>query len=93
MVSLLTCLEIVGNPEDIIVESCGPDENGKYLGIISRGPDHNYKPLVSTEPFFGTPEEAKTYMQEIIDLAKQQVEKRLKEPNSPLKQYFASQNQ
>lgn len=67
MVTLLTAFEITGNLDTIIVTYMGPDGNGKYTGIITRGEDHGFKTLISTKPVFDTAEEAKDTMQKVVD--------------------------
>jgi hypothetical protein len=80
----LTVFEIVGNPDDIVVTHAGPDSQGKYSGWITRGPGHNYKPLVSSKGSFDTPQAAEHAMREIVDWAKAFAEKELADSNNPL---------
>ncbi len=48
-ISKLTALEIFSQPRDLhFVVS---EQNGKWAFVISRGPRHNFKPLLSTTPF------------------------------------------
>lgn len=94
MVSKLTLYEIAGNPDDIVVAAGGPNkENGKYVGWITRGSGHRYKPLINTEPIFDKPEEAKSAMQEIVDWAKNWTEEDLKDSNNPLAKYLSPRSQ
>jgi len=85
MVTRLTLYEIAGNPDDVVVDHGGPDKkHGKFAGWITRGPGHNYKPLISTAPIFETAEEADEAMQQIVDFAKDWTEEDLKDPTNPL---------
>lgn len=85
MISRLTLYEIAGNPGDVVVTHGGPsEENGKYVGWITRGPGRRYKPLISTSPIFDTPVEAEAAMQKIVDFAKNFTEEDLEKPNNPL---------
>ncbi|MFH1036474.1 MAG: hypothetical protein V1756_00185 [Patescibacteria group bacterium] len=94
MVSRLTLYEIAGNPDDVVVDAGGPDkETGKYVGWITRGPGHNYKPLISTEPIFDTPEQAKEAMQKIVDWAKNWTEEDLRDPNNPLAEFLSPRSE
>ena len=90
-ITRLTLYEIAGNPDDIVATHSGPDKKtGKYVGWITRGPRHRYKLLISTNPIFDTPKEAKKAMQEIIEWTKNFTEKDLQNPDNPLKKYVIS---
>jgi len=84
MVTRLTLWEIASNPDDIVVGAAGPDENGLFSGWISRGPGHNYKPLISSSACFPSESEAKEYMQMIVDFSKGWTEKDIQNTDSPL---------
>ena len=73
MISVLTLYEITGNPDDILVESSGPDANGKFCGFITRGPGHNYKVLISSSSSFDSADAAEVAMTKIIVFAREWV--------------------
>jgi len=76
-VSRLSAYEIAGNPDDIVTGSYKDDESGKYGGIISRGPGHHYKLIVSTNAGYASQEEAKADMDRIVSHIVQTVKKEL----------------
>lgn len=57
-ISASTALEINNHPDDLQVSIFNEKESDKYGIIVSRGPGHNYKLLISTSPFAGTIEQA-----------------------------------
>jgi hypothetical protein len=74
--SFLAALEIANHhPDDIRVESIGPEKNGKFAGWITRGPGHNFKPIVFTQAVYDTAEEALAKMDRIVDSCKEYVSK------------------
>ena len=89
-ISRLTLWEIAGNPDEIIVAAGGPSkDNSLFVGWITRGEGHNYKPLVNTNPIFKTKKLAEHFMQGIVDFAKKFTESDLtpeaiKNPKHPL---------
>jgi hypothetical protein len=87
--TILTAYEIVCN-DDIVVTHGGPNGEGKYAGWITRGADHNYRPLLSSQPIFNTAQEADDAMREVVAQAKAFVEKENQDPNNPLVQLLAS---
>jgi hypothetical protein len=95
--SKLTLYEIAGNQDDIVVDVGGPaKDNGLFVGWITRGERHNYKPLLNTDPIFKTEKLAKHFMQGIVDFAKKFTENDLtseaiKNPEHPL--HFFTLNQ
>ena len=85
-ISRLEAYEIVGNPDDIVIDAGGPDKKtGKFVGWITRGPGHNYKPLLNTQPIFDTRKQAKQAMRNLVEEIKKFVEKDLKDPQNPLR--------
>lgn len=48
-ISALTALEIFSNPRDLHVAVGETD--GKFAFMISRGPGHDFKPILSSRPF------------------------------------------
>lgn len=65
-ISTLTAI-ILSSRDDLIVEPAGPNENGKYSGWITLGPDDYCRPILNTEPIFDTPEQAELHLQNLID--------------------------
>ena len=90
MISRLTLYEVAGNPDDINITFAGPDEYGKFIGWITRGPGHDYKPLISTQAIFDTAEAAKSAMKEIVQFANNFTEEDLANPDSLLVKFFST---
>ena len=89
-ISKLTAYEIAGNPDDIVITYGGPDEKtGKFVGWITRGPGHNFKPLLNTDPIYDTPAQAKQAMKDMVAQIKESVKKDLEDPENPLKGFFS----
>lgn len=69
-VAMVTALEIYSQPRDLsfsIGECKNPGEwYGKYAIVISRGPGHNFKLLLSCEPVFGSRETAIMAVEEAL---------------------------
>ena len=90
MISRLTLYEIAGNSEDINVTFGGPDKNGKFCGWITRGPEQNYRPLVSTSAIFATSKAAESAMKELVKFANNFTEEDLAKPDNPLVKFFST---
>ncbi len=79
-VSRLSAYEIAGNPDDIVCGAFKDKDTGKYGGTISRGPGHNYKLIISTNPGYDTQEEAVAGMRDLVEGINEAVEKELAKP-------------
>ena len=94
MITRMTLYEIAGNPDDIIVAAGGPvkkgEFKGKFLGWITRGERHNYKTLINTAPVFNSAEDAKLFMQAIVDWAKEWTDTRYKQQSGRSRWQFQS---
>jgi hypothetical protein len=78
-----TAYEIAGNPNDIIATH-GRASTGKYCGFITRGEVGRYRTLISTGPFFDTPESADDAMQKVIIAVTEWAEHDLDDPRNLL---------
>ena len=87
-VSRMTAYEIYGNPKDIVCDASGPDSNEKFIGWITRGPGHNYKPLLSTRPTFASRKEAIQAMEVLVKAIKSVVAKEFKDKKDILSQIY-----
>jgi hypothetical protein len=56
---------IIASRDDIICTSAGPVD-GKYIGWITLGPESRCRPLLNTEPIYGSHEEATKAMESIV---------------------------
>ena len=57
-ISLLTALEIFTNPGDLEITIGQEREGAKFAIGIFRGPGHNFKPMLTSQPFAETQEDA-----------------------------------
>jgi hypothetical protein len=56
--SWVTGLEMFTNPGDLEITVKRAEENGQFALSITRGLGHNYKPMITSTPYFATAEEA-----------------------------------
>jgi len=76
-VSVMTVLEIFNHPDDLAVEIPKEKNGSKFAILISRGPGHNYKMLLSSKPVFETFDSAidsvEKILKEIMEYGKKEV--------------------
>jgi hypothetical protein len=65
--SRMTALEIYSNPADI--EFLIAQSEGKHAIMVTRGPGHRFKPLLSTEAVFESRATAVTIIRSVLDVA------------------------
>ena len=66
-ISMITALEIFTNPSDLEI-TVGQSEPGKKFTIgIFRGPGHNFKPMLTSEPFAENLEGAVEAVSEVLE--------------------------
>lgn len=73
--SRLTCMIIAST--DVLPLANGPDENGKWQGIIAHGkshPVHPYMPVASTDFHYATQDNAIEAMKEQIQKIREHME-------------------
>lgn len=64
-ISRLTALEVFNNPRDLVVQ-IGGDEKKGFVIVITRGPGHNYKLLIDSQPINKTREEVIEMVRELL---------------------------
>jgi len=57
-ISMITALEIFTNPGDLEIIIGQEKEEAKFTIGIFRGPGHNFKPMLTSQPFAETQEDA-----------------------------------
>jgi hypothetical protein len=57
-IDMITALEIFTNPGDLEITVGQEKEGTKFAIGIFRGPGHNYKPMLTSQPFAETQEDA-----------------------------------
>jgi len=81
-----TCIEIFSNPEDLEFIITQDTTSKKFAIAVCRGPGHNYKPLLSSTPFAGDPEEAAQSIKDILVTIRAHCNKELANKNSFISQ-------
>ena|SRR3989344_5545205 len=90
-ITRLTAIEIFTNPNDLrfsVVREKGRGKGGKYAIFITRGPGHNLKSLLSSQPFAETVDEAVRDIGEILEFIRQSATKDLERPDGGLAQFL-----
>ncbi|MBP9771890.1 MAG: hypothetical protein KBD16_03130 [Candidatus Pacebacteria bacterium] len=87
-VSLVTLLEIFTNPRDLEVVLEQDQKTKEFAVGFFRGPGHNFKPLISTEPGFPTREAAIGTVKRILEAAIQHGGVTLHDPTILLRDEF-----
>ncbi len=80
--SMLTALEIFTNPGDLEVTIGQEDGKGKFAVGVFRGPGHNFKPMLTSQPFAETQEEAIKSVEEILQTVHEAMTKEFKDSRS-----------
>jgi hypothetical protein len=89
-IARMSACEIYANPYDIsIFIGEGRDMPGKYGFMISRGPGHNYKPILSAAPVFRGEEEAIVYIKAILESIVKSATELLEKPGDFMSQIWA----
>jgi hypothetical protein len=74
-VTRLTGLEIFTNPNDLEIMIGQDSHSGKFAMSVSRGPGHNFKPLLTSTPFAETFEGAVDAVKEVLAGIEQAISK------------------
>jgi len=92
-ISRLTALEIFTNPSDLEIVIGQEKSSGKYAIVIMRGPGHNFKTMLDSEPFTEKFEDALEAMKTILETVQQSVTKELEDPKNLTSQFLNSDSQ
>lgn len=65
-VSMLVAMEVFTQPNDLMITITDPDDEEKIAFVISRGPGHRFKMLLSTVPIFESREAAIKAVESIL---------------------------
>lgn len=87
-ISMLTALEIFTNPGDLEIIISQEKGEGKFMIGILRGPGHNYKMMLTSQPFAETQEEAIKVIEGILQTVSGVITKELKDRESLASQYL-----
>lgn len=66
-ISMITALEIFTNPGDLKIAIGQEEEGSKFAIGIFRGPGHNFKPMLTSQPFAEKLEDAVEAIKEILE--------------------------
>ncbi len=81
-ISKITALEIYSNPMDLEIVVGKRGNADKYAIGISRGPGHNYKALLTSEPFANDVEAAIEAVRNTLQRISEAVSQELQDPSS-----------
>lgn len=85
---MITALEIFTNPGDLEI-TIGQEKKGAKFSIgIYRGPGHNFKPILTSQPFAEKLEDAINAVDEILQFVYQVTTKQFKDSGSLASQYL-----
>jgi len=87
-ISMITALEIFTHPRDLEISIIQEKNGGKYAIAYSRGPGHNFKLLLSTQPFAEKIDDAVEIVRETLELIQQVVTKEFENRKSIVSQYL-----
>lgn len=77
--NLLTAMEVANQYHDLYISVGKSDSTGKFAFLISRGPGHNFKPLLSTNAAFENAGEAIVAVGNILNFVCQIIKKEIVE--------------
>lgn len=81
-ITMSTALEIFNHPNDLEILIAKKENSSKYSILIYRGPGHNFKMLLSTEPFTEKLEDAVEMVKETLEFIQMAVMGEYKNPES-----------
>ena len=85
-ISVSTALEIFTNPSDLEISIGQEKSGGKFAIFISRGPGHDFKILLSSQPFAESTEAAVKAVGEILESIRKAATDTLGDKENPLTQ-------
>lgn len=87
-ISMTTALEIFANPGDLEITIGQETEEAKFAIGIFRGPGHHFRPLVTSQPFAETKEEAIKAVEGILRTVQEAITKELDSRDNLTSQYL-----
>lgn len=66
-ISLTTALEIYSNPSDLFLSFSKPTLENKFGVVITRGPGHDFKPLISSNFYLTSDDQGILDMQRLLE--------------------------
>ena len=87
-ISRLTALEIFTNPNDLETIIGQEESSGKYAIAIMRGPGHNFKMILDSEPFTEKFDDALKAVREALEMIQQAITKELEDPKNLVTQFL-----
>ena len=91
--SMATALEIFTNPNDLDISIIEDDNSGKYYIEFCRGPGHNFKLMLSSQPFTEKLEDAVKTVRETLEAVHLALIREFDEEESIPYKYLNSDNQ
>ncbi len=87
-ISMITALEIFTNPGDLEITVGQAKPGDKFAIGIFRGPGHNFKPMLTSQPFAGKVEDAVKAVKGILESIQQAMTKDFADRKSFPSQYL-----
>lgn len=87
-ISMITALEIFTNPSDLEIIIGQAKEGGKFAVGILRGPGHNFKPMLTSEPFAEKFDDAVEAIKGILESVREAMTKEFMDQKSLPSQYL-----
>ena len=87
-ISMITALEIFTNPGDLEITIGQEKGGGKFAIGIFRGPGHNYKSVLTSQPFAETQEDAIKAVEETLQTVHEAITKESENRGSLASQYL-----
>ena len=87
-ISMLTALEIFTNPHDLEISIGQEKEGAKFAIGIFRGPGHNFKCMLTSQPFAETREDAIKAIEGTLQTVHEAVTREFKNSGSLASQYL-----
>lgn len=81
-ITRLTALEIFTNPDDLEIVIGKVKNSDKYIIAIMRGPGHNFKMMIDSEPFAGKFEDAIESIKTVLEAVRESITKELGDPET-----------
>lgn len=92
-ISMSTALEIFTNPKDLEIVVSREKNGDKYAFLITRGPGHNFKMILSSNPFTENFEEVLKAIRETLEKIQQKMTEEFEDSKSLVSRYLRSSDE
>ena len=92
-ISMMSALEIFTNPGDLEITIGQEKKGAKFAMGIFRGPGHDFKPILTSQPFAETQEDAIKAVERVLQTVHEAVTETLRNPDSLASRYLIPDEQ